>query len=280
MTRMAKKSLKATAWSWFHWLIQNFPLFFSILKENHVNTSQKFIHGLYASLLPCIHFCLADAYLRLSVSFFGEDVFVHHFTDYLSLCGPGDLQYLRGHVVYIAKILELVSMALEELRQYYAALQPRSEEEQDLMRFIANPTRRGAEPGLAGLKFRRRISSRVGKEPEVDMPAMWEGLYEGKRVLIKFTECYSVRAHRILADCERPKAPKLYFAERLLGGVWMVVMEYLGGQDADRKFGSKALPGSVVGDIEDALKLLHEQNIVFGDLQRQNIMVNVEGGRY
>ncbi|KAI0338092.1 hypothetical protein BDW22DRAFT_1402168 [Trametopsis cervina] len=190
------------------------------------------------------------------------------------------MQYLRGHMEYLAKILELVSVALRELRQYYATLKPRSEADEDLKRFLPNPTRRGPEPRLAGLEFRRRISCRVGQEPEVYIPAMWEGLYEGKRVLIKFTERYSVRAHRILAECEAPKAPKLYFAERLLGGVWMVVMEYLEGQDADRKFGDKALPDSVVRDIEEALKLLHGENLVFGDLRRPNIMVNLEHGKY
>ncbi|KAI0338332.1 hypothetical protein BDW22DRAFT_1401804 [Trametopsis cervina] len=249
--------------------------------RKHVAYRDELQGALYATCLPCIHIAIAGPYIRISVTTYGEDIFVYHVTDYISIGGPGDLQHLRRRVDYIARHFDLVRKALQALREYYASIPPRTQEQADGRRFWPNPTRSGGERALADLVYKDRISSeKDATRPRLYMPAMWEATYKGERVLVKFTEHYSVRAHRILADCVPPKAPKLHFAERLLGGVWMVVMEYLEGQDADKKFGHKALPGSVVADVEVVLKLLHDRGMVFGDLQRPNIMVKMEGAKY
>jgi serine/threonine protein kinase len=106
-----------------------------------------------------------------------------------------------------------------------------------------------------------------------------------KVVLVKFTEQYNDVAHRLLASHDPPLAPTLYHCVRVIGGLHMVVMEYMPN--------AKMLPlcfpqnhvsplpdaKAVERDLNKALSLLHEKNLVFGDLRPQNILYSLEGNR-
>ncbi|KAF5340739.1 hypothetical protein D9611_007372 [Ephemerocybe angulata] len=48
------------------------------------------------------------------------------------------------------------------------------------------------------------------------------------KAIVKFTEHYSEDMHNILAA--EGYAPKLYYCERVIGGVYMIVMEYVEGE--------------------------------------------------
>jgi hypothetical protein len=43
--------------------------------------------------------------------------------------------------------------------------------------------------------------------------------------------------------------------------------------DAHHAFNGQDLPSSVIEDVRKAISILHEQNIVFGDLRRPNVLV-------
>ncbi|CUA78246.1 hypothetical protein RSOLAG22IIIB_13026 [Rhizoctonia solani] len=95
--------------------------------------------------------------------------------------------------------------------------------------------------------------------------------------VVKFAQSYNFKAHKLLAD--RSLAPKLLSrdVERVGGELLMVVMElsstsldnYL---EAHPKLGPSELY-QVQADIEMALSILHENNLVFGDLRRPNVLV-------
>ncbi|KAI0339191.1 hypothetical protein BDW22DRAFT_1431805 [Trametopsis cervina] len=252
----------------------------SVLEYRKLIALEPHLLGIaYATHLPCIHIAIAGPYIRISVSIQGEDLFVHHLTDYMAIIGPGGHQYIRRHIEHIAKHFDVVRCALHRLRKYYQGVVPRSKEQQDLTRFFPNPTRLDSKPPLADLVYERRIN--FGEEHNEYTCSMWRALYKGQPALVKFAERYSVRAHRILADHEPAMAPKLYFAEKLLGGVWMIVMEFLGGYSAAALFNDDtSLPQSVVADLEVALDLLHRDGIVHGDVRRPNIMLHAEKGEY
>ena len=89
---------------------------------------------------------------------------------------------------------------------------------------------------------------------------------------VKFTSRYNIDAHRLLA--ENNLAPQVYGFEKLAFGHFMVVMEYIHGHsmigihfttdDLDR--------------VQKATDILHQHDIVFGDLRPNNI-IKPEDGR-
>jgi len=97
-------------------------------------------------------------------------------------------------------------------------------------------------------------------------------------VLVKFTARYNERAHRLLANHVPPLAPALHFCGRVVGDLYMVVMQYIAGASPlHRFFPPSALPRTpkpevVRKTLTEALGLLHKQGIVFGDLRPLNIL--------
>ena len=90
-------------------------------------------------------------------------------------------------------------------------------------------------------------------------------------VIVKFTARYHEKAHCILASAGF--APKLHFCERVVGGLYMVVMDHVDGKSLwQLQVEKKKIPTVVSKHICQAVHLLHEQNIVFGDLWDPNIL--------
>ncbi|KAK7054389.1 hypothetical protein VNI00_003583 [Paramarasmius palmivorus] len=95
--------------------------------------------------------------------------------------------------------------------------------------------------------------------------------------VVKFVSRYNVEAHELFASAGL--APKLYHHVPILGGYTMLVMECVAGTQAwvrrrsEDGFGLRLLPHRVYADVEQAIGLLHDQDIVFGDLRLPNIIV-------
>jgi hypothetical protein len=204
---------------------------------------------------------------------FTEDLCVRHYTGYVSLCSPGDLQFLRRNTIYISKCFDIFREAFKGLNAFYKNVQPGASPNPE--RLLPDPSypenyvfKGGFDPRK--LKFLKRVDFRIRY-----WPMLWEATYEKEDVYVKFTETYHKVAHETLAALDPPLAPKLYFADKIMGGVWMVVMEKLDCQSAENTFDQTTkLPESVVADVETALRELHNKRLVFGDLRRPNIMVH------
>ena len=87
-------------------------------------------------------------------------------------------------------------------------------------------------------------------------------------VVVKFTVKYHEEAHRILT--ENQLAPKLYFCIPLVGDMHMVIMDYVNSASLFYKNVRNA--GTIYSDVNKAIGLLHERDLVFGDLRLQNIL--------
>ncbi|KAI0291295.1 hypothetical protein BC826DRAFT_886738, partial [Russula brevipes] len=90
-------------------------------------------------------------------------------------------------------------------------------------------------------------------------------------VVVKFTANYNEQAHRILAD--EGLAPKLYACQRVIGNLFMVVMERLNGTPMSAGIPERRLEDSVFDDIRRAVGHLQGHNLVHGDLRAVNIML-------
>jgi serine/threonine protein kinase len=97
-----------------------------------------------------------------------------------------------------------------------------------------------------------------------------------KPVVVKFVHRYGVEAHRLLA--KENLAPQLFYHGKVgvlegdpsYGHLQMVVMEYIDGKTLDK---AKRIPPTLTDRIRHALKVLHAQSYVFGDLRAPNVMI-------
>ena len=97
-------------------------------------------------------------------------------------------------------------------------------------------------------------------------------------VLVKFTPRYNGFAHRLLAAHESPLAPTPHHCLRVIGGLYMVVMEYISDASPLHAFLPPSTPPRplnpqvVEKDLTKALQLPHKNNLVFGDLRQVNVL--------
>jgi hypothetical protein len=92
-----------------------------------------------------------------------------------------------------------------------------------------------------------------------------------QEVVVKFTAHYNEAAHRILAEAQL--APTLHFCERVIGNLYMVIMDRVDGKSIWQLQEEGApVPTVVSKKVEHALNLLHAQDIVFADLRDPNIL--------
>jgi serine/threonine protein kinase len=97
-------------------------------------------------------------------------------------------------------------------------------------------------------------------------------------VIVKFTARYNEVAHRLLADADL--APRLHCCERVVGDLYMVAMERVDGQSIWQLLeDKKPVPPFISQEVGNAVRLLHENNIVFGDLRDANILYDASEGR-
>jgi serine/threonine protein kinase len=105
-------------------------------------------------------------------------------------------------------------------------------------------------------------------------------------VFVKFATRYNEEAHRLLANHDPPLAPTLHSCVHVIGGMHMVVMEYIPKSrgwsidphsSADNPHPPPA-PAVINRDVTKALGLLHEGDFVFGDLREANLLYLPEDG--
>ena len=99
-------------------------------------------------------------------------------------------------------------------------------------------------------------------------------------VLVKFSAKYHEDAHNLLASTDPPLAPALHFCTRVVGDMYMVVMEQVPKAKGQSLFVAPPPQSALEGiwkDIDRALNLLHEKDLVFGDLREPNVLYLPEG---
>jgi len=85
-----------------------------------------------------------------------------------------------------------------------------------------------------------------------------------QHIIVKFSHKYNLEAHRICAN--QGYAPKL-IAVNDVGDWKMVMMEYIDGDILQGK-----PDDNIFNDIQTTIQLLHDKDIVFGDLRMCNVI--------
>ncbi|KAL5513844.1 hypothetical protein ACEPAG_2605 [Sanghuangporus baumii] len=167
----------------------------------------------------------------------------------------------QGCVLGIARILKAAKNALCRLRDYYLNLP--FKDEPDRVAYLPMPAVKDGSPQPPALRYIDRLIKEDKARP------LFRAQMGDRDVIVKFPDRYCRDAHEHLALEEL--APALHFCEPIRGGLYMVVMDYVKEVAANDSAGK--IPCEAYNDVVKAIKLLHENDLVFGDLRRPNLLV-------
>jgi hypothetical protein len=192
---------------------------------------------------------------------------VEPFTEYIFLGGD---PYTEERTLHHARIFAAVSQALLDLKQFYRKLKPNVTPA--LYRLFPNPSYiAGKTPQRLDFTSRFDYKGRRSDDYQRSLFRATYGDREPEEVLVKFCERYHGDGHRLVAAANC--APKLFFCEQILGGVTMVIMKFIDGLDSHYRFAHEVIPPNILDDVSNAVKVLHNAGLVFGDLRRPNIII-------
>ena len=166
-----------------------------------------------------------------------------------------------GQLVFAARLFAALKSAIRSLEHYYRTLDPQ--------RSIVSDYPYITEYGPSKIKF--TYSSRLATEQQSKLvyKATQDDVHN-TQIVVKFAYRYNAFAHRLLAT--NKLAPQLHYSSTednvRYGKHFMIVMDYVGleplsGLPNDRQYKC----------IQEAINILHSNNVVFGDLRPPNILV-------
>jgi hypothetical protein len=191
--------------------------------------------------------------------------------------------HASDNIIHLARVFRALLLCREDLKIYYDRVRnlnfPR------LSCLYPNPTPVDPFKALPDLTYRQFLS-RAGQPTSalVDLGNVTTTMYTAilsdtnQEVIVKFTARYNERAHRLLAESDF--APRLHFCERVIGDLYMVVMDRVGGKSIWQLHEDKEpVPAIVFRSVKDAIDLLHKNDIVFGDLRDPNMVYDASEAR-
>ena len=184
--------------------------------------------------------------------------------------------HASDNIIRLARVFGALSRCRADLKNYYDRVR-----ELDFPRLSClypDPTPLDPSKALPQLTYKQFLS-RAGQPTStlVDLGDATTAMYtailgdNNEEVIVKFTARYNTVAHCRLS--EAGLAPRLHFCDRVIGDLYMVVMERVDGKSIwQLQEEKKPLPEIISEEVRRAVRLLHEHNIVFGDLRDPNIL--------
>ena len=195
----------------------------------------------------------------------------------------------HGHenVLRLTKAFQAVRLATESIQDFHESMRRRLALKDSIDHYFPSPTPLDDAP-LPALSFKCRLSptGRRYVHPRnleevrsalyiatLQAPASSDAVepLRNVEVVVKFAPRYGAEAHRLLA--EKGLAPTLHACRKVLGDFYMIVMDYVPGETAESLIDSRTrIPAPVWDDVKTAIDILHEKDLVFGDLRLPKIM--------
>lgn len=173
-----------------------------------------------------------------------------------------------GRARYIAQIMVALRTCLKDLEDYYEEISRLAPAEVSQMSCFVPVIRQCGNFTLTYTSG-NLLPDRIGRAM-FDAKAVQSNELEGRSVKVKFTPRYCYEAHSLLA--QKKLAPQILHFGELADGWKVVVMDSLTGPDL-ASAAQRTVPTRARQDIKEALDLLHEKGLVFGDLRPPNIML-------
>lgn len=197
-----------------------------------------------------------------------ERIVVQPLTEYMWLgLHPQDGARLK----HLTRVLDSLSRALNQLTSVYreyagASLEPDSSRFFPRVRHYYDKQGNRVQFTYSGHLVGRR-------------PVFTAFTKHGHSIVVKFVRQYNSEAHELLTTANL--APQLLFDGSddthvdfpRPAGMRMIVMDYVSGTNLLDSVAKNLALGSVKEDVKQALKILHAQDLVFGDLREPNVLV-------
>jgi serine/threonine protein kinase len=190
--------------------------------------------------------------------------------------------HASDNIIRLARVFVALSRCRVDLTKYYDGVSSLASPR--LSCLYPNPIPLDPCKALPNLTYRQFLSQ-AGQPTSalVDLGNVCNSMYTAtlddtnQEVIVKFTARYNEAAHRLLANARL--APRLHFCGRIVGGLYIVVMDRVDGKSIWQLRQEKMpVPAIVSQKVEEAVRLLHEEDIVFGDLRDPNILYDASKG--
>ncbi|KAI0636366.1 hypothetical protein C8Q77DRAFT_1072109 [Trametes polyzona] len=260
------------------------------------------------SCCPCLLVTIAGPNIMVSGAVVGDHIISQPLTDYITLIPRFTSDGLSPHsaaVRRMARLIRALRETLAELEDFYTSLklapskplqepptnggrsrgsELRSQNRRDAMSVQAQAyigPHFTAFTDTDGARVELQYTGRLSPD-ESRMAVFTAAAYtsptaaagaaqpEPKEVVVKFAHTYSAAAHGLLAD--HALAPKLWFCEKVPSvGMYVIVMDHLKGmQDA----ADRTMTPAEHAALGKAVKLLHDEDLAFGDLRGPNVLLS------
>jgi serine/threonine protein kinase len=168
----------------------------------------------------------------------------------------------------VTRLFAALSMGIRELETFYSEL---DFGEVSKARFFPHIT---SFTDTNGHKIQFTYERYADPIPEGSKAVFIANTQDGQKIVVKFTEAYNDTGHSLLAA--NGLAPPLLSCDRsTFSDFAVVVMGYVDGKQLFHRF-PYVTPSPILGKVSEALKILHANDLVFGDLRSPNILVTAQ----
>ncbi|CDO75371.1 hypothetical protein BN946_scf184767.g6 [Trametes cinnabarina] len=244
-----------------------------------------------ACCCPCLLIGMAGPRIMVSGAVFADTLLVQELSDYrssvprptLAKRSPYDQQ-----IYETGRFLRAIETALDDLGAFYESLKlpppwHRSRPAASLAPpnvYIGPQFTQFEEDGqMVILTYTGRLSDEYPFQAVFTAITHVEGSDTAHDVVVKFTHNYCEEGHRLLADhltpegAPRPLAPRVWHCSNNQDvGMYVVVMDWI--MDTEER----KMTEEDHATVREAIALLHERNLVFGDLREANVLLIKGGG--
>lgn len=209
---------------------------------------------------------MAGPWIWISAAVFTDHVTVDPLTDIIPLWPTVDYKHLER----ISRLFQSLKLAISELENFYQSNPSliRSQSHQNFFPY------QNSFLGNNNEKFEIQYEEWLKKS--ICLAKIKDGT---QKLVVKITDKYNETAHNLCTS--KGLAPKLFSIDKdTIYGWTIVVMEFLEAeqlQSAVYSLSEKEC-NTIWDEIQSAVKTLHDNNIVFGDLRPNNILVYTKNG--
>ncbi|KAF8326388.1 uncharacterized protein EI90DRAFT_1949019 [Cantharellus anzutake] len=263
------------------------PFLQGLITYSKILAQEKYSVFIGRSNLPIVLLAIAGNRLTVSTAIFTDSIYADELLSIKLDFGP----HASDNVLRVARIFMAIDDCARELRDLYRRLINSNGPVLSAKVLWPEPTVVSSDPAeeIPKLEFISKVHRSQGtpiNEPTMNEEDKRHAIYlatikpnnskgSDMQVLVKFATRYHENAHRLLADHKPPLAPKLYSCTPVVGGMLMVIMEYIpepeGASLHNNRLQESALQ-VIHQNISKALELLHGLDLVFGDLREQNVL--------
>ncbi|KAI9439820.1 hypothetical protein H4582DRAFT_2075187 [Lactarius indigo] len=227
---------------------------------------------------PTFLIALAGPWMCIFGAVFVENAVVQQLTDFIWIGGhPYDDRKIES----VTRILASLGTGIKKLKDFYKTLS-QDGLRPNPQRFFPFIRRYPVKEDFVNFSYNAYlfpVTQDTRDTPRSPSKAIFVATTEVKRrrIIVKFTQRYNAKAHRLLAI--KGCAPELLYCSKEdpnsvdFAGLIMIVMEYIDGRTAYQRYSNGRLDQRIFDQVEKALGILHDGNIVFGDLRYPNIII-------